>query len=141
MSTIKQGGFLTSNKASISSGGGGAILAGGLAGAMCLFAMTVGALVGGALALAILVAGATGSFCLFAATMVHLGIKVAYYREHRQMPPRQPVIVGHLRRQVGEIHPPEPEQVSQIGTPDALPPAAAPWGETRVWRPPSSDTR
>jgi hypothetical protein len=126
MSGISQHNVFGTNKATVNGGGGGAIIAGGFAGAMCLFAMTVGALVGGALALAILVLGATGAGCMFLGAVVRAGLHIAYWREHRQMPPRAPIIVGHLRQ-------PAP-------APELEAPAAAPWGETRVWRPPSSDT-
>jgi hypothetical protein len=91
---ISQSSFFGSNHVTTNSGGGlgGSVLTGGAAAAMVVFAMTVGALVGGAAALAITVLAWTGAGCLALSSLTRNALHVAHWRTTRQLPPQRPLL-------------------------------------------------
>jgi hypothetical protein len=92
---ISQSSFFGSNHVTTNTGGGGlggSVLTVGAAAAMVVFAMTVGALVGGAAALAITVLAWTGAGCLALSSLTRNALHVAHWRTTRQLPPQRPLL-------------------------------------------------
>lgn len=103
MGSIRQSSVFGSNHVTQSPGGAaGSVLSVGAAAAMVAFAVTVGALVGGAVALGITVLSTAGAGCLLLRAATRTALDVAYWRHHRQLPPREPIRVS-LHRQPVEV--------------------------------------
>jgi hypothetical protein len=95
MSGIRQGGLFNTNTITQSGRGGGlggTVVAIGAAAAMIAFALTVGALIGGAVALGITVLSSTAAGCLVLTVGTRRVLEVFHWKKYGQLPPPRPML-------------------------------------------------
>jgi hypothetical protein len=136
MSGIRQGGLFCNNTVKASGGGVGiGDLAGfGLAAAMVGLAMTVGALIGGAVALTIIVCGSTASGCMLLRTAIRSGLEVAHWRKFGELPPARQHLLSLRRTPPPAIERPQPIEHAAYPPPNGYAPLDASqvrWGSPR----------
>jgi hypothetical protein len=124
---INQSSWFGSNHATVNNGSGlgGGILAIGAAAAMVAFAMTVGALIGGAAALAIVILAWTGAGVLILRALTRSALEVAHWRATRQLPPQRPLLT--INRPLAIPEPAPRMTVTRADYPDRVYPDERDW--------------